>query len=116
MGDRAVIKIHQSDKTQPAIGVYLHWGGETYKGDAARALASARARWDDDQYGTRIIVSSLIAEYADSETGCGLFAQLPGENFDTGPDRPELNVFLGTKTVEVDGHETDFDKFIDFYN
>jgi hypothetical protein len=71
MGARVVFNIKQDEGNY--ICLYSHWGEHTALEDAGRAIAKARPRWGDDSYCARIIVSQLIGNEWDSETGFGLW-------------------------------------------
>jgi hypothetical protein len=71
MGARVVFNIKQNEGEY--ICLYSHWGEMTALEDAGRAIAKARPRWGDDSYCARIIISQLIGDQWDSETGFGLW-------------------------------------------
>ena len=71
MGARVIFNIKQ--KEGEFICLYSHWGEETALQDTARAIAKARQRWTDETYSARIIVSQIIGNEWDSETGFGLW-------------------------------------------
>lgn len=56
------------------VVLYSHWGGYDAGAALANALKAATPRWDDEGYGTRIMVSRIIGEDWNSETGYGLYA------------------------------------------
>jgi hypothetical protein len=69
-------RIHFFFKQQegvPPIALYSHWGADSYKEDLAKALHVSEARWDDPQYGTRIMISYLINNEWTSTLGYGLY-------------------------------------------
>lgn len=57
------------------ITLYSHWGGDEKDIDLARALAAAgpRISLGDTGYALRIVVSQLIGDSWNEETGFGLF-------------------------------------------
>jgi hypothetical protein len=57
------------------ITLYSHWGGDEKDADLARALAAAGPRLSlgDTGYALRIVVSQLIGDSWNEETGFGLF-------------------------------------------
>ena len=57
------------------LTLYSHWGGDTKKQDLARALeaASGRLSMGDTSYVLRIIISNIIRDEWQSETGYGIF-------------------------------------------
>lgn len=71
MGDRAVVGFRKSAES-PTIYLYSHWGGEDQLPKLQDALLSARSRWSDPDYATRICVSQIVGEYWHHETGFGL--------------------------------------------
>ena len=72
MGDRAVAGFKANAKT-PTMFLYQHWSGEEQNRWFAEALETARPRWSDDSYATRIMVSQLVGDQWNSETGFGLY-------------------------------------------
>ncbi|NCW94744.1 MAG: hypothetical protein EBW79_07175, partial [Actinobacteria bacterium] len=67
MGDRIVYTIKQ-DKNL-SVNLYSHWGGHDRFEALANALRAAEPRWNDTSYATRIIVSQLIGDQWNEETG-----------------------------------------------
>lgn len=82
-----------------AITLYSHWGGETKFQDLAYALEKGQARQGDTPYQLRIIISQLIGDSWNSETGFGLYVGTEGgeESYET------CTVYLEKATVERDG-------------
>jgi hypothetical protein len=70
MGDRANFGFKQSDGN--TIVLYGHWAGFDMLANLALAVESARPRWSDESYATRIAVSRLVGDDWKSETGWGL--------------------------------------------
>lgn len=91
MGDRAHVYIHEG--ITPGVWIYTHWSGTELPDLVSKALASpsARARWGDTMYLTRIVTESLLAGASNAETGWGIGAQ-PGDTGD------------GHRVVDVDTH------------
>lgn len=85
MGDRVNYGVRVSEATPP-VYVYSHWGGSEAKENLADALLHARGRLDmgDTEYGMRIIVSRLIGNNWESETGFGLTVGECGTQSDYG--------------------------------
>lgn len=74
MGDRAVFGFRQyKQQDDPLVFLYSHWGGDAMETDLRDALVAATGRWNDPDYGTRIMVSHLTRD-ADGDTGYGLYA------------------------------------------
>lgn len=76
MGARTNFELKDS---KGSVWLYSHWGGETKAEDLMAALAKAQPRWDDTSYAMRIVVSQLIGDQWDDETGYGLSSYECGE-------------------------------------
>ena len=111
MGDRIVYSINQDSNL--SINLYSHWGGYGRFILLANALEKARPRWTDTSYATRIIVSQLIGDQWDSETGFGLWAS--NESGDYGGDHPDIIINLVNQTVEDETGTHSFEGFIDYH-
>jgi hypothetical protein len=105
MGDRIVYSIKQ-DKDL-SVNLYSHWGGYGRFEDLARALKAAEPRWSDMSYCTRIIVSQLIGNQWNEETGFGLWASNSDGAY--GGD-------LIDKTVTDETGTHSFDSFINYHS
>jgi hypothetical protein len=70
MGDRTNTVFRMADGSD--IVLYQHWGGENMLAHLAAALNAAEARWDDESYCTRIVISDLIGDNWSRGTGYGL--------------------------------------------
>ena len=92
------------------ITLYSHWGETRWREDLAVALDKARGRWDDPSYGIRIVVSQLIGDQWNKETGYGLFTSVDGE------DLGDFTVVLDfiNQTVNDTGNEHSFDSFVEY--
>lgn len=95
---------------QGSIWLYSHWGGDSKMPDLANALDKARPRWDDSSYGIRIVVSQLIGNQWDSETGYGLSSYESGEE-----SYEPVCVDFTNKTVLCDSFFGSFEAFINNY-
>jgi hypothetical protein len=105
MGDRANVAIIQhpylpyaktTDDTIPrAIWVYLHWGGYNLPSTLRDAIEAARPRWDDESYGTHILIDQLTKGERDEETGCGISLTIGDNEYDV------LVVDLDAQVVRV---------------
>jgi hypothetical protein len=62
-----------------SIWLYSHSGGDSKQQDLANALIAAEPRWTDTSYGMRIVISRLIGEMWDYETGFGISTTERGE-------------------------------------
>ena len=111
MGDRIVYSIRQ-DKDL-SVNLYSHWGGYDRFVNLANALRAAEPRWNDTSYGTRIIVSQLIGDQWNSETGFGLWAS--NEHGMYGGDHPDITIDLINKTVEDETGTHTFENFINYH-
>ena len=104
MGDRHVIGFRKNQES-PTIYLYSHWGGEDRFKTAVEALEAARPRWSQDDYATRIAISTIVGNQWSEETGFGISV----DEFCM-PDWDEVIVIeWETKTVFVyrgDQHET----------
>jgi hypothetical protein len=70
MGDRANFGFKQyNDET---IVLYGHWAGYDMLANLAQAVETARPRWSDESYATRIVISNLIGDNWHELTGWGL--------------------------------------------
>ncbi len=70
MGDRANFAF--VDRKGDSIVLYGHWAGHQMLNRLAEAVGHARPRWNDSSYATRIVVSRLVADQWNMETGWGL--------------------------------------------
>ena len=70
MGDRANFVFTQTDGN--SVVLYGHWAGHQMLANLANALETARPRWNDDAYGTRIIISQMVGEEWNQELGWGI--------------------------------------------
>jgi hypothetical protein len=117
MGDRSVIGIRTSGES--TLYLYSHWGGAEQGQDLASALLAAQPRWGDDWYATRIVVSQIIGNQWDKETGYGLsVGEFPHPDYDyiyevDWDTKMVHKVYLdeyGSKISETDDYT--FDRFI----
>lgn len=108
MGARTNFHFKQGDNF---ITLYSHWGGDSKMKDLAYAIAKANARWDDAGYATRIMVSQLIGNSWDSETGYGLYAGSVG-----GEESYEHTIIdIDNQIVIVDGEPKPYKQFISYH-
>ena len=70
MGDRANFGFKQSN--DETIVLYGHWAGHDMLGNLASAVETARPRWTDESYATRIAISNLVGDNWHELTGWGL--------------------------------------------
>lgn len=65
--------VFKQDESGKNVTLYSHWGADSWEIDLAYALEKAQPRWDDPTYATRIVVSQLVGDQWQSETGFGLY-------------------------------------------
>lgn len=78
MGDRANFGFKQSNGQ--TIMLYGHWAGHDMLHNLAAAVLRATPRWDDEGYATRIVISNLVGNDWNQETGWGLYVNEIGDN------------------------------------
>ena len=78
MGDRANFGFVQPNGN--TIVLYGHWAGAQMLGRLADAVITARPRWNDPSYATRIAISQLIGDQWNMETGWGLHVNEISDN------------------------------------
>jgi hypothetical protein len=78
MGDRANFGFVQPNGE--TIVLYGHWAGHQMLGKLADAIITARPRWQDPSYATRITISQLIGDQWNMETGWGLHVNEISDN------------------------------------
>ena len=71
MGDRFVVGF-QDKPENSIVYLYSHWGGEAQEKILANALDKAQGRWNDPDYGTRIVVSQIVGDSWNDTLGFGL--------------------------------------------
>jgi hypothetical protein len=88
-------KVVVQDGAKP-IYLYTHWLGYRLPEVVQTAIAR-RARWNDDAYLNRIIVSTVLKEVGiDDETGAGLSLYVCDSNYDD-----EVEVFGDLNLVRI---------------
>ena len=90
-----------------SVWLYSHWGGDTKFADLANALEKARPRWHDVPYAMRIVVSQLIGDTWDSETGFGLSSYFCSEEQYT-----PVCVDFENGVVIINGESQSFDDYV----
>jgi len=83
-----------------SLFVYTHWGGYTLPESAKQAIISARPRWTDYPYATRIIVDQLTKEGRDGETGFGLLLN-DGAEDEYNNDKPSVIIDLLNQELTI---------------
>jgi hypothetical protein len=79
MGDRANFGF-RADSESPVVVLYAHWGGFDMMLNLAHAIATARPRWEDEGYATRIAISQLIGDQWNQEYSFGIYVNHIGDN------------------------------------
>ena len=79
MGDRANFGF-RADSESPVVVLYAHWGGYQMMANLANAIATARPRWSDEGYATRIAISQLIGDQWNQELSYGIYVNEIGDN------------------------------------
>lgn len=74
MGERANFGFRQENGD--TIFLYGHWAGGSHLETLAIALHTARPRWSDEPYATRICISQIISTEWSYETGWGIATYL----------------------------------------
>lgn len=92
------------------VYLYSHWDGDedVNRSPLAQKLRKALARkerWDDESYLARIIISEVIKEDIDGETGYGIQPYPIDQEF------PDIEVNLVKKTV----NDIPYEKWISLY-
>ena len=116
MGDRRQVIFEFGLPNQPeneqfvnSIVLYTHWGGSDLPNNLAQAILTAKPRWRDDNYFTRIVVSQIVNLDWNEETGFGLdIHYCDSEYADFFVNLPNQTVRLG-----IQGKEMTFQEFID---
>jgi len=108
MGARVVFNFKQSDDLY--LCLYSHWGEGSCLEDLATALDKARGRWDDETYCSRIIISSIIGEEWNQETGYGLWASTELCTSETW-----IQIDLKENTVLAIDGEHSFEDFVSYH-
>lgn len=110
MGARVNFVLKAYSTEQAHVTLYSHWGETTWREDLAMALDKAEPRWTDGSYAVRIVVSQLIGDQWDKQTGYGLFTSVDGEDLgDT-----TVVVDFTNQTVSDMGNEHSFTSFIEY--
>lgn len=103
MGDRANIEMRESGGGK--IYLYSHWAGSELPQMLCEALQFAKARWDDEQYLHRCIITHICKD-EDGVTGWGV-STYPGD----GEDRITI---VDTPNRKVKAHRGEWMTFEEF--
>lgn len=116
MGDRAVLKIEQSNDS---VGLYSHWDGVglLYLFQQALATPEAQNRLDDPQYLTRIIFQAILDRDGFNETGYGIFVgDICDGEYDPIIYTKDKYILFGPNRWTVKGFlEADIDSYVSSY-
>jgi hypothetical protein len=110
MGARVNFIFKQSDTH--AVGLYSHWGEDSWAGDLAMALQHARVRKGDESYYIRMAISYLIQNEILDETGFGIYSCDPS---DLGFMDHPIVIDLQKYTVEDETGIHDIDAFCNYH-
>jgi hypothetical protein len=108
MGDRANFGF-RADGESPVVVLYAHWGGHGMMANLAYAIETARPRWTDHGYATRIAISQLIGDQWDQEYSFGIYVNQIGDNEHSVP-------VVNWKDKTVSLYEASFTMLPDFDN
>lgn len=94
-----------NDGTDHAVGLYSHWGADSWEQDLAQAIRHAQPRKGDYSYWTRMVISSLINQSGElmAETGYGIYAVNPNELTEIPDEVVEIDLTKNT----VNGYSFD---------
>lgn len=97
------------------LTLYSHWGGESKREDLAFAIQKAmpRIKMGDPSYALRIMISQLIGESWDDETGFGLF--VGSEGGEESYDPVIINLINNTVAFDSDLHPKGFQAYVDYH-
>lgn len=114
MGDRATFGFR--DKAGSTLWLYGHWAGEGMLENLANAVATAFPRWDEFEYGSRIMISQMIGADWNQEYGWGLsFDVLESEHSIPVVDFALKEVILMDDEAESVKFRIGFDLFVEKY-
>lgn len=124
MGDRANVmvvdrrKVADDDNEVTGIYLYTHWSGYEWPEKLRQTLnlGTARNRWTDESYLTRIIVAHMYDDLGFSETGGGIGTQLTDNEHEIVVlDIPNQTVAFAPAGSETDrNHWTNHMSFTEF--
>lgn len=104
--------LFKTELDKPYIGLYSHWGADSWRLDLAKAINAAenRLKMDDIAYATRIIIDQLTKDARDSETGFGLYVT---DTLD-GWDGDIVEIDMTTQMVNDTGNWHSFNSFVEY--
>jgi hypothetical protein len=112
MGARVNFIFQQTDGN--AVGLYSHWGEDSWAMDLAQALKHAAVRKNDESYYIRMALSYLMQDSILDETGFGIYAMEPNDSSAMFMDHPIfINLKDDTITDETGTHS--IDSFVEYH-
>lgn len=112
MGARVNFIFKQSDGN--AVGLYSHWGENSWAEDLALALRHAAPRKGDESYYVRMAISYLIKDNILDETGYGITAFSFTDSHMIVLDHPIL-IDLGRDVITDETGTHSIDSFIEYH-
>lgn len=98
------------------LTLYSHWGGDSKEHDLALAVNAAmpRIKMGDTSYALRILISQLIGEAWNEETGFGLY--VGSEGGEESYSGVVINLIDSTITFDSTPYASiSFDKYVDYH-
>ena len=108
--------VFKTELDKPNIVLYSHWGETTWRFDLAMAIerANSRLKLGDVSYATRIMISSLIGNDWESETGFGIYL-LTDEEVSEGMYDFPVEIDMTTQMVSDSGNWHSFESFREYH-
>jgi len=116
MGDRANFGFRQSNEN--VVFLYGHWAGHRMLENLADVVLTAKPRWDDEAYATRICISNLVADEWSSLTGWGITVNELADNEHKVPviDWKNKTFTLMEEDLETVVFSTSLESFVNKYS
>lgn len=112
MGARVNFIFKQSDGN--AVGLYSHWGEDSWSEDLAMALKHAAKRKGDESYYVRMAISWFLQHNVLDETGFGITAFQYTDSHMMFLDHPIL-IDLGKDVITDETGTHSIDSFIEYH-
>jgi hypothetical protein len=112
MGARVNFIFKQSDGN--AVGLYSHWGEDSWAQDLALALQHAARRKGDESYYIRMAISYFIKDNILDETGYGITAFSYTDSHMVILDHPIL-IDLAKETITDETGTHSIDSFVQYH-
>jgi hypothetical protein len=108
--------VFKTELDKPNIVLYSHWGETTWRFDLAMAIerANPRLKMGDVPYATRIMISSLIGNDWESETGYGIYLLTDTEVAEGMFDFP-VEIDMTTQMINDEGNWHSFESFREYH-